>query len=227
MESHEAGAHKIGLTGRRDGHLFVRAKMNQKIHRTEMRINGIKKYEYAVIAERALGKSFPARAEVHHANGDPTDNSPDNLVICPSRAYHLLLHERMRALAACGHADWRSCDQCKQFDAPENLTILTRRVYHKDCEATQARERYRSQQNSATRTPGSRSARNGVTAGRDRQRTPVRSVRKPLRRAGKARDALAILLRLGRDRVKGPNELAEAAARSGVWDQPIQTSKPT
>jgi len=42
-------------------------------------------------------------------------------------------------------------------------------------------------------------------------RTPSANVRKPLRRAGKARDALAILLRLGREPVECRHQLAEAA----------------
>ena len=53
---------------------------------------------YRQIAERALGKPLPAGAEVHHLNGDPSDNRPGNLVICQDAEYHDLLHRRMREL---------------------------------------------------------------------------------------------------------------------------------
>ncbi len=53
--------------------------------------------EARTVAERALGHPLPKGAEVHHVNGRPRDNRPQNLVICQNRAYHLFLHERMRA----------------------------------------------------------------------------------------------------------------------------------
>lgn len=46
-------------------------------------------------AELALGKPLPRGAEVHHADGSKGDNAP-LLVICQDRAYHMLLHKRMR-----------------------------------------------------------------------------------------------------------------------------------
>lgn len=73
------------------------------------------------VAERALGHPLPKGAEVHHVDRNRHNNDPHNLVICPSTAYHRLLHIRADALDACGHADWRKCKYCKQYDAPENL----------------------------------------------------------------------------------------------------------
>jgi hypothetical protein len=48
------------------------------------------------VAVKALGKPLPLGAEVHHVNGDPTDNRPANLVICQDRDYHALLHRKAK-----------------------------------------------------------------------------------------------------------------------------------
>ena len=66
-------------------------------------------FAHIPICEKALGKSLPVGAEVHHIDENKANNSHNNLVICESRAYHRLLHRRMRALKACGHANWRKC----------------------------------------------------------------------------------------------------------------------
>lgn len=79
--------------------------------------------EHVVVAERALGKRLPPKAVVHHADGDKTNNDPGNLVICQDRAYHNLLEKRIRAYRAVGKADWRMCQYCRRWDAPENLYL--------------------------------------------------------------------------------------------------------
>jgi HNH endonuclease len=56
--------------------------------------NGEKTQLHRYKAELALGKPLPDGAEVHHLNGDRTDNRPCNLVVCPNRAYHMLLESR-------------------------------------------------------------------------------------------------------------------------------------
>lgn len=113
------------------------------------RIDGVKKLYHIRVAEKALGRELPAGAEVHHINETPSDNRPENLVICPDRDYHSMLHARQRAQDACGNANWKKCGYCKQYDDPSNMTGRSSRgepmklFYHKNCAAEYVRERKR------------------------------------------------------------------------------------
>lgn len=60
--------------------------------------DGRRVLEHVYLAEKALGRPLPKGVEVHHVNGIKCDNTPSNLVICPDRAYHFLLHRRARML---------------------------------------------------------------------------------------------------------------------------------
>lgn len=71
-----------------------------------------RKLEHTLVAERALGHSLPATAVVHHWDRDTTNNSPENLVICQSQAYHLLLHARQRRLRDTGSLELKRCYMC-------------------------------------------------------------------------------------------------------------------
>jgi hypothetical protein len=91
------------------------------------------------IAERALGRRLPKGACVHHVDEDKLNNRNDNLVICPSNAYHKLLHVRMAARQACGNPDWRACTYCKQYSPLGELqTSFGKRIRfrHAACHAT-------------------------------------------------------------------------------------------
>lgn len=82
---------------------------------------GVRRLAHVLIVEKILGHALPPGAEVHHVNGVASDNKNENLVVCPSRAYHKLLHVRTRALEASGHADWRKCPHCKKYGDPANM----------------------------------------------------------------------------------------------------------
>ena len=94
------------------------------------------------IAEKVVGKPLSSSVSVHHSNERQADFSTTNLVICESNSYHMLIHQRMRAYKASGHADWRKCKFCKKYDSPINLYIRNGSgVYHRGCMAKYARER--------------------------------------------------------------------------------------
>lgn len=93
-------------------------------------------YEHRIVAQRALGRPLPPKAEVHHVDENLLNNDPSNLVICPNHGYHALLHMRARALQESGNANNLKCFYCKQWDAPG---VMKKRIkngaYHPKCHA--------------------------------------------------------------------------------------------
>jgi hypothetical protein len=91
--------------------------------------------EHVAVAQKALGHDLPEGAIVHHVNEIRDDNRNPNLVICQDKNYHKLLHRRMRAYAACGHADWYKCAYCGHYDDPSLMKAYAkaRHTWHQRC----------------------------------------------------------------------------------------------
>ncbi len=109
------------------------AKVTDHINKKGYVVVGTGRLEHVAIAEKAFGGPLPNGAQVHHVNENCADNRGENLVICPDAAYHKLLHRRMRALDACGNANWLSCKYCHQYDDPSNMYVNPKNIYHWEC----------------------------------------------------------------------------------------------
>jgi hypothetical protein len=103
--------------------------------------------QHVLVAERAIGKRLPKGAIVHHIDGNKSNNAPSNLVICPSHAYHMLIHYRAAVFAAGGNPNLDlMCHGCKApkprgdfYDMARTLSGKQSRC--KKCQAQQAKLR--------------------------------------------------------------------------------------
>ena len=99
--------------------------------------------EHRLIVERAIGRTLPASAVVHHVNEHRQDNANRNLVALQSERDHTELHRKMRVRAA-GGDPWsdRLCYSCGPKPAKEFYVSKNGTGYQcKDCARRDARTR--------------------------------------------------------------------------------------
>lgn len=94
-------------------------------------------------AVEVLGKYLSKDTVLHHHKGE-------TFVLCQNKAYHNLLHQRLRAYEETGDAHKRKCIICKQYDLLENLEEHKQNkkyvnYRHKSCRNKEAREHYHKQ----------------------------------------------------------------------------------
>lgn len=94
--------------------------------------------EHIIAVEKILGRPFLLPNCVHH-------HTPEQIVICEDQAYHILLHQRTKALRECGHAHWLRCPFCKKWGDPSNMFVHkdSNSGYHRKCHADYEMARYR------------------------------------------------------------------------------------
>ena len=95
---------------------------------------------HRLVAERVIGHVLPTRAVVHHRDGNKGNNTPSNLVICEDDAYHLLLHQRIRAMKACGDVHAHRCWLCGVWE--NSVLKLGNECAHRLCRQQYDRQRY-------------------------------------------------------------------------------------
>ena len=103
---------------------------------------------HRVIVESVLGHSLPTSAEVHHVDGNRGNNAHFNLVVCPNRSYHQLLHYRTNLLEKGINPDTHHiCSDCGQAlphsQFSKNRTRMTGMDNNcKSCASARQKERY-------------------------------------------------------------------------------------
>ena len=98
--------------------------------------------EHLFVTEKVLGHALPKGAQIHHVDGDGTNNSNNNLVICQDQSYHKLLHMRIKAIESCGNPNFRKCLYCKIWDDPKNLAIYYSKRTNKGAQHNKCRNEY-------------------------------------------------------------------------------------
>lgn len=91
--------------------------------------------EHRLIAEKIYGGPLPKGFVVHHKDNNKKNNDPGNIIIFESQSDHAKHHQREIALAECGHADWRKCPFCKQYDDTANMRKNGKSYRHAKCAA--------------------------------------------------------------------------------------------
>ena len=122
-----SGRWKGGEYTRKDGYVFANCRSHPRVG------PNCQMPKHILIAEAVLGKYLPLKSVVHHVDSNPSNNSTSNLVICENNNYHKLLHQRTRALQACGNAHWRKCRVCKKYDDPEIMYKERTSYRHHSC----------------------------------------------------------------------------------------------
>lgn len=110
-----------------------------------VRVSSTRGMEHREIIERVLGKPIPLHAVPHHCDENKANNVNSNLVLCENRAYHNLIHKRLRAYRESGNARWMKCCYCGKYDSPENLYVIPKKGGRTSARHTECHQGYMSE----------------------------------------------------------------------------------
>ena len=127
LNHHHIGNWKGGKTLDTRGYEYTKQKDHPRANKENYVLTSI------LVAEKALGHYLPLKAVVHHVDGKKLNNADNNLVACQNQAFHQLLHERQKALEACGDSNKRQCPYCHKYDFLKNFYNNKKNHYHRDC----------------------------------------------------------------------------------------------
>ncbi len=94
-------------------------------------------YEYRLMVEAMIGRPLASGEVVHHINGNPSDNSPENLLVMSNRE-HVRLHAQQRYQAKCDEQGRKICRQCLIAQSDDAMRVG--KFLCKNCYNTKARE---------------------------------------------------------------------------------------
>lgn len=67
-----------------------------------VQVKGEKMYEHRHLMEEHLGRKLESHEEVHHINGDKTDNKMSNLQLLKNHGTHMRRHRKYDGCVLCG-----------------------------------------------------------------------------------------------------------------------------
>lgn len=83
---------------------------------------GTRKLAHILVVEKVLGKLLPLGAIVHHVDENGRNNTHDNLSVFPNRAYHKVIHSRLKVLRSGGNPSTEKiCCRCKYLKLKEEF----------------------------------------------------------------------------------------------------------
>lgn len=94
------------------------------------RSQGKLRREHRIVMEQVIGRPLARNEEVHHRNGDKSDNRPENLEILSS-AEHRRLHNSQRVCALGWARHYPCCVTCGTTDRPHIARGMCSPCYHK------------------------------------------------------------------------------------------------
>ena len=74
------------------------------------------------------------KTAIHHIDEDKKNNINTNFCIC-DKGFHVILHQNIVALKACGNKRYRKCSLCHTYDDPENMLNYNGNHRHRKCVA--------------------------------------------------------------------------------------------